>query len=61
MTIKKSVMIFIGLLVIIVWLLGSFTEAVGEIKKWRYVGYFPKAEFQPVGDVEGHYLGIFEF
>jgi hypothetical protein len=61
MNTKKSIMIFIGLLVITAWLLGSFTEAVAETKKWRYVGYMPKAEFQPVGDVEGHSLGIFEF
>ena len=61
MTTKKSIMILIGLLVIMAWLLGSVTQAVAETKKWRLVGYFPKAEFVPVGDVEGHFLGIFEF
>ncbi|HMK51462.1 MAG TPA: hypothetical protein VK551_03060 [Thermodesulfobacteriota bacterium] len=61
MNTKKSIMIFIGLLIIMAWLLGSVTQAVAETKKMRYVAYFPKAEFTPVGDVEGHYLGTFEF
>ena len=60
MNAKKSIMIFIGLLVIMAWLLGSVTQAVAEAKKWRYVGYFPKVEILPVGDVEGHYVAIFE-
>jgi hypothetical protein len=58
---RKSVMIFIGILLIGGFLLGFVTQTVAETKKWRYVGYFQKAEIQPVGDVEGHYLAIFEF
>jgi hypothetical protein len=61
MNTKKSIWILIGILVITAWLLGSVTQSVAETKKWRLVGYFPKAEFVPVGDVEGHFLGIFEF
>jgi hypothetical protein len=53
--------ILILILIIAAWLLGSVTQAGAETKKWRYVGYFQKAEIQPVGDVEGHYLAIFEF
>lgn len=54
-------LILILILVIAAFLLGSVTQTVAETKKWRYVGYFPKAEILPVGDVEGHYLAIFEF
>jgi len=53
--------ILILILVIAVCLLGSATQVGAETKKWRYVGYFPKAEILPVGDVEGHYLAMFEF
>jgi len=53
--------ILILILVIAAFLLGLVTQTVAETKKWRYVGYFPKAELLPVGDVEGHYLAIFEF
>ncbi len=56
---KKWILILI--LVIAAWLLGSVTQVGAETKKWRYVGYFPKAEILPVGDVEGHYLAMFEF
>jgi hypothetical protein len=57
----NETLILISILIIAAWLLGSVTQAVAETKKWRYVGYFQKAEIQPVGDVEGHYLAIFEF
>lgn len=49
------------ILVISALLLGAVTLAGAETKKWRYVGYFPKAEILPVGDIEGHYLAMFEF
>jgi len=61
MTIRKSTMIFIGILLIGGFLLGSATQTMAETKKYRSVAQFSKAEYMPVGDVEGHILAIFEW
>ncbi len=61
MNTKKSIIISISILVIMAWLLGSVTQAVAETKKYRSVAQFSKAEYMPVGDVEGHILAIFEW
>ena len=58
---KKFIWIFIGILVIMAWLLGSVTQTLAETKKYRLVAQFSKVEFMPVGDVEGHFLGVLEF
>ncbi len=60
MTTRKSMMIFIGILLIGGFLLGSVTQSLAETKKYRLVAQFSKAEYLPVGDVEGHILAIFE-
>jgi len=61
MNTKKSIIISISILVITAWLLGSVTQSVAETMKFRIVGQFSRAEYMPVGDVEGHILAIFEF
>jgi hypothetical protein len=53
--------ILILILIIAAWLLGSFTEAVAETKKYRSVAQFSKAEYMPIGDIEGHIFAMFEF
>ena len=61
MNTKKSIIISISILVITAWLLGSVTQSVAETKKYRSVGQFSKAEYMPIGDVEGHFFAMFEF
>jgi hypothetical protein len=61
MNTKKSIIIFISILVVMAWLLGSVTQSVAETKKFKVVGQFSRAEFIPVGDVEGHIVALFEY
>ena len=58
---KKFIWIFIGILVIMAWLLGSVSQAVAESKQFRNVGQFSKMEMIQAGDVEGHLLLIWEW
>ncbi|MGA2467325.1 MAG: hypothetical protein ABSH06_23625 [Thermodesulfobacteriota bacterium] len=53
--------ILILILIIAAWLLGSVTQAVAETKKYRSVAQFSKAEYMPIGDIEGHIFAMFEF
>jgi hypothetical protein len=53
--------ILILILVIAAWLLGSVTQARAETKKYRSVAQFSKAEYMPIGDIEGHIFAMFEF
>ena len=61
MTTRKSMMIFIGILLIGGFLLGSVTQSSAETKNYRVVAQFSRVEYMPVGDIEGHILGMFEF
>ena len=51
----------IGILVIAGWLLGSVTQSSAETKNYRVVAQFSRVEMFPVGDVEGHFIAMFEF
>jgi len=51
----------ISTLLVTVCLIGFVTEVGAETRKFRTVGQFSRVEVMPVGDVEGHLLGIFEF
>src|SRR4030042_624523 len=56
---KKWILILI--LVNAAWLLGSVTQGAAETKKYRSVAQFSKAEYMPIGDMEGHIFYMFEF
>ena len=58
---KKFIWIFIGILVIMAWLLGSVSQAVAESKQFRNVGQFSRMEMMQAGDTEGHVLLIWEW
>ena len=62
MATKKSIWIFIGMIVIMAWLLGSVTQAGAQTYtvKCRETGYFPKMHIIEVGDVPGHILLVGE-
>ncbi len=49
------------ILVISAMLLGLSTQVGAETKKYRSVGQFSKAEYMPIGDIEGHIFGMLEF
>jgi hypothetical protein len=61
---KKTVTIwgFVGILVIMAWLLMPVTQAAAETKivKYKVTNYITKMEVIPVFDVEGHVIGVFE-
>ena len=49
---------FIGILVVVVWLLGPVTQALAETMKYKFLGNVTKREDVPIGDVEGHLVGL---
>jgi hypothetical protein len=55
---KKSMWVFIGILVISVWVLGSAIQAGAETLKGRLAMTVTKDESIPVNDEEGHVLGV---
>ena len=61
---KKTVTIwgFVGILVIMAWLLMPVTQAAAETKtvKSKTTNYITKLEAIPVFDVKGHIIGVFE-
>jgi hypothetical protein len=48
----------VGVLVLAVWVLGSVPSATAETLKCRTAGHNRIQESVPVGDVEGHYVGV---
>ena len=56
MIIRKFIWIFIGILVIMAWLLGFIIEAQAETMKCKVARVVTKVETMPVGDEEGHIL-----
>ncbi len=57
---SKSKIIALTGLIITVFLLASFTQAVAATMKYRIVMFHKKAEINKVGDVEGHIMGVGE-
>jgi len=55
---KTKTMALAGLLVAL--LLVSVTQARAETVKYKLTAYGTKSEAIPVGDVEGHYIGVYE-
>jgi len=58
MATKKSVCVLFAILVILAWVLGSTIQAGAETMKFRNVQTATKDETIPVGDEEGHVLGL---
>ena len=58
MATKKSVWLLFGILVISAWVLGSATKGDAETMNYKSYSYVLKAEDVPVGDVEGHTVGL---
>jgi hypothetical protein len=58
MATKKSMLVLFGILVISAWVLGSAIQVRAETLNYKVYTYATKAESVPVGDVEGHTLGL---
>ncbi len=58
MATKKSMWVFIGILVVSAWVLGSAIQAGAETMKCRIAGTVTKDESVPVSDEEGHSLHL---
>ena len=58
MATKKAVWVLFGILVISVWILASAIQSGAETMKCRNAGTATKNETIPVGDEEGHVLGL---
>ena len=56
MATKGSVCIFLGILVIAAWVLGSAIQAGAETMNYKSYGYVTKAETVPIGDVDDHII-----
>ena len=54
----KSMRVLFGILVISAWVLGSAIQARAETMNYRSYSYVLKVEDVPVGDVEGHTVGL---
>ena len=58
MSTKKSMWIIEGVLVILAWTLGSAIQGRAETMNYKSYSYVLKSEDVPVGDVEGHTVGL---
>jgi hypothetical protein len=58
MIIRKFISIFVGILVIMAWLLGFIIEAQAETMKCKVLRLVTKEETMPVSDEEGHILAM---
>ena len=55
---NSTILGIIGILVVVVWLLGPVTQAMAETMKYKFLGHVTKREDIPVGDLEGHLVGL---
>jgi len=58
MATKKLMFVLFGILSISAWILGSVIQAGAETLKFKSYTYVTKAEIVPVGDVNGHAVGL---
>ena len=58
MATKKSTWVVIGFFIIAAWLLGFVIEAQAETMKCKVARVVTKDETMPIGDEEGHMLGM---
>ena len=58
MATKRPVWVFFGVLVISVWVLGATIRAGAETLNFKFFSHVTRSEVFPVGDFEGHDVGI---
>ena len=58
MATKKSMWVLFGILVISAWVLGSAIQAGAETMNFKFFSHVTRREVFPVGDTEGHNVGI---
>ena len=58
MATKKSIGVFFGILAILTWVLGSAIQVGAETMNYKSYMFTIRAENVPVGDVEGHMVGL---
>jgi hypothetical protein len=58
MATKKSMWAIFGILVISTWVLGFTIEARAETMNYKFYNWVIKSESAPVGDMEGHAVGL---
>ena len=58
MATSKSMWVLFGILVISAWVLGSAIQAGAETMNYKFYTWVIKGENVPVGDVEGHTVGL---
>ena len=58
MATKKSMWVFFGILVISAWAFASALQAEAETMNYKIYTYVTKTESFPIGDVEGHTMGL---
>ncbi len=58
MATRKSSWVLFGMILISAWILGSATKGDAETMNYKSYSYVLKAEDVPVGDVEGHTVGL---
>ncbi len=58
MSTRKSSWVLFGVILITAWVLGSATKGKAEALNYKSYSYVVKAEDVPVGDVEGHTVGL---
>ena len=58
MATKRSVCIFLGILVIAAWVLGSAIQAGAETLNYKFYSWVKKAETVAIADAEGHIVNL---
>ena len=55
---RKSILLLFGILMISAWVLGSAIQVGAETMNYKFYTWVIKRESVPVGDVEGHTVGL---
>ena len=55
---KKAMLVLFGILLISVWVLGSAIQARAETMNYKLYAVTIKADNVPIGDAEGHNMGL---
>jgi hypothetical protein len=58
MATKKSLRVLVGICVISAWVFGAAMQAGAETLHYKFYTWSIKGERVPVGDVEGHTVGL---
>jgi hypothetical protein len=58
MATKKSMWVLLSVLIVAAWILGSAIQAGAETMNFKFFSHVTRTEVLPVGDTEGHNVGI---